>query len=154
MFWYVPSWLEYLNVWKVLTISAYVLAFALVESLFMVGLLVLFSLLFPRHLFKDQFIQQGSSLAALTSISAVLLQRKINLVYRLESWQILVYPLIFLVALGLLVWLLAFLFERIPFLKYIIAALAERMTAFLYLYVPLGAVGLIVVLVRNILQLS
>jgi len=154
MFWYVPSWLEYLNIWRVLIISAYVLAFALIESLFMAGLLVMFSLLFPRHLFKDQFIVIGSSLAALTSIGAVLLQRKINLVYRLEVWQILVYPFVFLVTIGLSVWALAFLFERIPLLSRIVATIAERMTGFLYLYVPLGVAGLMVVLARNILRLS
>jgi len=154
MFWYVPSWLEYLNIWRVLIISAYVLAFALIESLFMAGLLVMFSLLFPRHLFKDQFIVIGSSLAALTSIGAVLLQRKINLVYRLEVWQILVYPFVFLVTIGLSVWALAYLFERIPLLSRIVATIAERMTGFLYLYVPLGVAGLMVVLARNILRLS
>jgi len=154
MFWYVPSWLEYLNIWRVLIISAYVLAFALIESLFMAAFLVMFSLLFPRHLFKDQFILTGSSLAALVSIGAVLLQRKINLVYSLESWQILVYPLIFLVVMVLLVWLFAFLFARIPLLRRVTAMIAERMTGFLYLYVPLGVAGLMVVLVRNLLQLS
>lgn len=120
----------------------------------MAGLLVMFSLLFPRHLFKDQFIVIGSSLAALTSIGAVLLQRKINLVYRLEVWQILVYPFVFLVTIGLSVWALAFLFERIPLLSRIVATIAERMTGFLYLYVPLGVAGLMVVLARNILRLS
>ncbi len=59
MFWYVPSWLEYLNIWKVLTISAYVMAFGLAESIFMTGGLVLFSLFFPDRVFKKHYILLG-----------------------------------------------------------------------------------------------
>jgi hypothetical protein len=151
MFWYVPSWLEYLNLWKVLTIAAYVLAFALFESLLMLGLLVLFSLFFPPRIFKDRFIVQGASLAALTSLAAFMLQRKINLVYRLELWQLELYPLVLLVALVFVVLALGLLFERLPFLARLVQAIAERLTIFAYFYLPLGLLGLAVVILRNLI---
>ena len=150
-FWYVPSWLEYLNVWSVMVIIAYVLAFALFESAAMLALLVLFSLFFPPRLFKSKYVLQGSCLAALICIGAFLLQRKINLVYRLELWQLLAYPLVGLLLGVLLVLLLAFLFDRFPRLSRLVSALVERMVIFVYIYVPLGLLALLVVLVRNII---
>jgi len=150
-FYYVPSWLEYLSLWSVSIIIAYVLAFALFESAGWLALLVFYSLFFPRKVFKEKFVLLGSSLAALICIGAVLLQRKINLVYRLELWQLLVYPLAGLLLSVLLVFLLAFLFERIPLLSRLVNAIVERMVIFVYIYVPLGLLALLVVLVRNII---
>jgi ABC-type phosphate/phosphonate transport system permease subunit len=149
--WYVPSWLEYLSVWSVLIVVAYVLAFALFESAFMLALVVFFSLFFPRKVFKEKYVLQGSSLAVLISVGAVLLQRKINLVYRLELWQLLAYPLVGLLLCVLLVVLLAFLFDRIPLLSRLVSTVVERMVIFVYIYVPLGLLALLVVLVRNII---
>jgi len=121
--WYAPSWLEYLSLGSVLIIIAYVLAFALLESAGLLALVVLFSLFFPPRYFKEQYALQGSSLAALLSIGAALLQRKINLVYRLELWQLLVYPLVGLLACIALTLLLAFLFNRLPLLTRLANAL-------------------------------
>ena len=148
---YTPSWLEYLSVWSILIIVAYVLGFALFESLCLLALAVVFSLFFPPRLFKQQYALQGSALAAAVSVGAVLLQRKINLVYRLELWQLVAYPLVFLLAVVLLVFLLDFLFRRFPRLSRLVAALLERMLIFVYIYVPLGVLGLLVVLIRNII---
>jgi hypothetical protein len=149
-FWYVPSWLEYLNIWKVLIIAAYVAAFALIESLFMTGLLLLFSLFFPQRFFKDRFVFQGASLAGLISLAAFLLQRKINLVYRLELWQLGLFPVLLFLGLVIAAMLLNLIFIRIPALARFVGGLAERLTVFAYFYIPLGLVGLVVVIVRNL----
>jgi len=150
MFWYVPSWLGYLNVWKILIILAYVLAFGLVESLAMSGFLLLFSLFFPVRIFKVNYVALGSSLAGLVSLVAVLIQRKINLIYRLELWQTAVYPLAFLFGMALFVLFLSWLFWRLPILAQIVNSIAERMTLFAYLYTPLGLIGMLVVIGRNL----
>ena len=150
-FWNVPSWLEYLNIWSVLIIIAYVLAFGMFESVALLALLVFYSLFFPRKVFKAHYALVGSSLAALICIGAFLLQRKINLVYRLEFWQLLAYPLVGLLLSILLVVLLAFLFERFPLLGRLVNAGIERMVIFVYIYVPLGTLALLAVLVRNII---
>ena len=114
LFWYVPSWLEYLNIAKVLTIAAYVLAFALIESLALTPGAAGFLALLPRTLLQRQIYPAwAASLAALISLAAVLLQRKINLVYRLELWQLVVYPLAFLLLLIVAVLVFSYLFERL-----------------------------------------
>ena len=151
LFWYIPSWLEYLNIAKILAIVAYVLAFALLESLALTLGLVVFSLFFPARFFKDKFTLQGASLAALISLAGVLLQRKINLVYRLELWQLVVYPLAFLLLLIVAVLVFSYLFERLPFLSRLVSGIADRLTVFAYLYLPLSLLGLVVVLLRNLI---
>ena len=150
MFYQVPSWLFYMNVWNVVTISAYVLAFALFESLVLLGFLGLISLALPRRYFRDHFVAQGSVLMVILGGGAYLLQRKIGLIYKLSTWQLIVYPIIVLVSLLLLNFLFVFIFERFERIPRLISAFTEWMTVFGYIYLPLGLLGLAVVLVRNL----
>jgi hypothetical protein len=149
-FWWVPSWLEYLSAWSVLIIIAYVMAFALVESLALMALMVLLSLILPRRVFKDQFILQGSTLTAALGLGAFLIQRNVSRIYRLELWQTLAYPVLVVAGILALVFISYFVFSRIALLSRLALAIAERMTIFAYLYVPLGLIGLIVVVARNL----
>ena len=150
LFWYIPSWLEYLSLWKVLIITCYVLAFDLIESLAMALLTILFLNVFPKKVINDRFVLIASALSVVVSLAAFLLQRKISLVYRLEIWQILLYALIFLLLMVagafFLSWVLAYQSKISRFG----AELADRMTIFVYIYVPLGLIGLIVVILRNL----
>ena len=149
-FWWVPSWLEYLSVWGILVIFAYVAAFALVESLVILALLIGLGLLLPRKIFKDQFIVQGSALSLLLGLGAFLIQRNVGVIYRLKLEQTLLYPALILGAAILLVFISSFLFKRIHILSRFAQAVAERMTIFAYLYVPMGLIGLLVVVIRNL----
>jgi hypothetical protein len=147
----VPGWLEYLSIWSILIITAYVLAFALLESICLLGLVVFLSLFFPPRFFKEIYILQGSSLALFWCTGAWLIQRKITLIYRLELWQLAVYPLVVLLSSIVLVFLMAFMFRRFLFLSRLGKMVVERMVIFVYIYVPLGALGLLVVLLRNMI---
>lgn len=148
--WWVPSWLEYLSIWSILIILAYVLAFALFESLAVFSLIVFLGLLFPKKYFKDQFIVQGSALSALLGVVAFLVQRKISLIYRLELWQTLTYPALILIGVIALVPIISIVLKRINLLSRLALVIAERMTIFAYLYVPLGLIGALVVIARNL----
>lgn len=150
VFWWVPSWLEYLSIWSVLVIIAYVLAFALFESLAVFSLVVILGLLFPQKYFKDQFIVQGSALSVLLGVVAFLVQRKVSLIYRLELWQTLAYPAMILIGAIALVPIISFVFKRFNRLSHLALAVAERMTIFAYLYIPMGLIGVLVVIARNL----
>ena len=150
-FWYVPSWLEYLSVWSILIIFAYVLAFGLFESVMLLGLPLLFSLSLPVRRFREQFVVQGSALALALCGGAVLVQRRVGFIYNLENWQLLALPLLALLGLIILSLILSFLFERFKALARLLQAFAERMTVFGYLYAVLGLAGLVVVILRNLL---
>jgi hypothetical protein len=149
-FWWIPSWLEYLSLWGVLTIIAYVLAFSLFESLAVMGLIILLSLLFPRKIFKDQFIVQGSALSVALGLGAFLLQRDVGVIYNMELEQIFLYPALILLGIVFMVYFFSFLFRKISVLSRLALAVAERMTIFTYIYVPLGLVGMVVVIARNL----
>jgi hypothetical protein len=150
MFWYVPSWLEHLSIWSVATTAAYVLSFALLESIIVFVLVCSLSLVFPRRIFKQQFTAQACSIVAGLSVGAYLLQRKMKLIYRLSYLELLVYPVMILLCLVILILILYYIFKRFEYIARFIRLLAERMTVFLYVYVPLGLLGWLVVIFRNI----
>jgi hypothetical protein len=150
MFWYVPSWLEYLSIWSVVITAAYILSFALLESCIIFGLLCLFLMVFPTRIIKEQFIAQSCSIVTGLSVAAFLLQRKMKLIYRLTYLQLLAYPVFFLFTIIILILVLAFVFRHFEFLARFVRGVAERMTIFLYVYVPLGCLGLLTVLFRSI----
>jgi hypothetical protein len=50
----------------------------------------------------------------------------------------------------LVVYFSSFLFRKIPRLSRLTLAVAERMTVFVYLYIPLGLIGVLVVVARNL----
>lgn len=140
----------YLNIWQIAIIFAYVLAIALFESAIIFALIVLLSLVFPTRRFKDQFIAQSCIVVLLITVVALLAQQNINQVYRFSVRQLVVYPLVVLAALLLLLYLFSFIFERFVGLRRFLDRIADRMTIFSYIYIPLSLLGLVVVLLRNV----
>ncbi len=151
MFFQVPSLLFYMRVWDVLIISAYVLAFALFESTVVLGLLLIFSLVLPTKYFKDNFVAQGSTVVLMISMGAVALQRKMKIMYRLDGWELILYPFVILAAIVFVIFAASYIYDRFNILPRIINTVAERMIVFVLLYVPLSILGLLVVFVRNII---
>jgi hypothetical protein len=148
--WYLqkmPGWLPYLSIWKVLSILAYTQAFALFESVMLVFLLIALAAILPARWFKDRFIAQGSVIAFTTALWAILFQ----IISRATSgWT----------PTKLFLWLSLFLLSLVLSCVFIhrsknaaqsVNALAERLSVFFYIYVPLGLVGLVIVIARNIL---
>lgn len=148
--WYLPSWMEYLSVPSLLVMAAYTLGYVLLESAVMLGLVVLVSLAFPRSVFRSQFVAVGCTLALALGAGAVLVQRRVSIIYDWEIWQVAAYSAAVLVGVVLLILLVAWLYRRFPRLLSLVNSLAERMTIFAYLYVPLGIIGLAVVIIRNL----
>jgi hypothetical protein len=149
-FFYTPSWLEYLSVWSILIIFTYVLAHSLVESFIMLIVPLAFTLVFPARRFKQQFVAQASVQALALGAGALLLQRQVSILYKLETWQIILFPLLALAALVVLALALSVLFGSYPGLQRLVQTFAERMTVFGLLYGSLGLASLLVVLARNI----
>lgn len=150
MFFQLPSWLGYLSLGKILALAAYVLSFALVESLVMFGLLLGLAALLPERFLRRDFAVQGSLLAGLVGTGAYLVQRKIGLLYKLEPEQLALYSLATLAAIILAPLLYTPLLERLPKAGDLLRTLAERMTVFAYLYIPLGLLALLATLWRNL----
>jgi hypothetical protein len=142
-----PGWLPYLSITKVLSILAYVQAFSLFESGLLLLVLILLGAILPARFFRDKFTAQGSVLAFTLILWAIVFQI-INTTT--ETWtpgQLLLWAVLLLASLVIL----CVLVRRSERLAQITTAVTERLTVFLYIYVPLGLLGLAVVVARNIL---
>jgi hypothetical protein len=146
----VPSWLQFLNLWDNVSVFAYTQAFALLESVLVLLLLIVLSLLLPAPFFRDKFAAQGSVTVFVASCWAVVFQ---SLRGEVRAWSLGESLLWFALSL-LTIGVSCLVIYRLERLERVVGAFAERLTVLLYLYVPLGLVGLIIVVARNILGLG
>lgn len=151
LFYELPSWLFYLGIGKILVLVAYALSFALLESALLFAFACLYSLLLPVRVFRAQFIAQGSLLVGLVSLAAVTAQRNLGKIPQLQSWEVIVYPLAAVLMLIPILLLSTWVFERLNPLPLLLQSLAERISVFSYLYLPLGLLSLALVVIRNLL---
>jgi hypothetical protein len=142
IFFQYPSYILSYTVWEIFAIVAYHMAFALLESALVVAVFVTVAFLLPGKWFKEGFAWKASlgiiTLAALSIYLQAVMnnQPKIN-------W------LAMQLGRGVLAWLAAMLVTHfVPFVRKILLDILDRLTVFLYLYLPIGLVSLLVVIVR------
>ena len=150
MFWHVPSWMKFYNIQEILTISAFVLVFALIEGLIIMGILLLFVILLPGKEFRDNFIPTGCTIITIIGFSAYLLQRNMEIIYDLELWELVLYPILILSAVIILIFLLSWIFHRFESPARIISTIAERMIVFLFIYITLSILGFFLIMLDSI----
>ncbi|HSL27836.1 MAG TPA: hypothetical protein VK900_01450 [Anaerolineales bacterium] len=144
LFWDLPSWLYFLTIPEILPLFAYAFTTNLLETgLILVGLNLLAALL-PRAWFRASFVARSFWLLALgmgyLMAFASLLGKEEDYPAGMLSWSPLVFGLIFIVSL---------LLDRFPRIRALAEQIADRLTIFLYLTIPLSLISLFVVLVRN-----
>jgi len=145
--WKVPSWSYYLSAFEFLSILAYALVVDLLESLAILGLLVLGAALLPRRWLSDVFVSRGTACAAiglgLLAVCSGSLQT--DALTPLPTTVLRFWPaaLAFLLAA-------AFYAGGASRFRSLIENLAERAVVFLFLSIPLSLMALIVVVVRNL----
>jgi hypothetical protein len=151
MIWFfqkMPGWQPFLDAWAILSILAYALAFALLESLILLGLLVVLAAILPARALRARFVALGSTLVLATTFWTIIFQLIFEPV--ILYWSGAEFALWFGLALVSII-LAMLLVHRSRRAQGIVSALADQLTVFAYLYVPLGLLGLVVVLARNIL---
>jgi hypothetical protein len=141
-----PGWIPYLNIWKILSIFAYTQAFALLESAFILLLLTILAVILPARLFRDKFAVQGTTIVFMTTFWTILFQ---SIFFNVRQWALAQFFVWFGLSLVSIV-IACVLVHRSRRIEKAVSALAERLTVFLYIYIPLGLLGLIVVIIRNI----
>jgi len=143
-----PSRVMYFRPWEVFSIFMYMMAVALVESLLVVGGLALLGVVLPSKWLREGFSYKGFLAILVGTAAAIWYQRSLggDLPPKKTLLLWMAAPLILL--LGLLA--LSHLFPR---LGLFLTSLVERFTVFAYLYLPLGFLGLLVVLLRNVFPL-
>jgi len=140
-----PSFLLYLSVWDILSVFSYMMAFALLEGILVTTGLVFLGVVLPKKWFRDGFVYKAFLVLLVIAIDMILLQKTmgINLpdvhaLYREAEITV-------LVLLGLIL-----LFHNIPPLQKIVVYLVDGFGIMVYIYVPIGAISLLVVLIRNL----
>lgn len=145
LFWELPSWLYYLTVPEIVPLFAYALVTNLLESLLVLAGLNLFFFVLPGKWFHESFVARASLFVSLVlgylMYFASLFGKEGDYPEGLLLWS----P-------GVLVasFLLSLVLVKITFVKKMLEALADRLTIFLYLIIPLSGISLLMVLIRNI----
>jgi hypothetical protein len=143
-FWRLPSWLYFSTVGEIVVILAYLFSVNFLESILVLLAPVFMSIILPQKWFHDRFVTKGILLVSLGLGYLLYFDGKIQadapFPYELAKWT----PLIFVPILALV-----FLLDRVGFIGRILEELADRLTIFLYIFVPLTAVSLLIVLIRN-----
>ena len=137
-FWRLPSWLNFSTLGQVAILFSYTVTVNFFESVLVLLALVLFGLILPANWLMDSFVTKGSLLALLGLGGMMALN------------QYLRDDLIFFAAMVAGAVLLTFVLDRLAFVRKMLEEIAGRMTVFLYLWMPISAIAVLTVLVRNI----
>lgn len=141
-----PAWLYYLDIWQVLSIFAYTQLFAFVESLLIAAALVLVAVVLPATVLRGTFVPTATAIILLSAVWALLAQYNDGVLRQLSMRQMALWAAAYVISL-LATW---FLLRRWQPLRQGLHTLAEKISALLYLYVPLSAASLLIVLIRNL----
>lgn len=147
-FWKVPSWLFFMNAGDILSVLPYLLATNLAESLVVLCGPLFLSLVLPKTWFHDVFVGRGAalSIAVLGYMMYLANQFKNKSDYptlSLQLWSVL------LALAGIAV--LGYLFGQFRVLRRIIELISDRVTIFVYIFVPLSILSVLVIIVRSLL---
>lgn len=133
---------------EIFAVFSYLMAFALIESLLIMSGLIMMGFVLPGSWFKEGFAYKGFITILVTGIAMVQLNRYLfSLNYEIPPLGVIYLGSgITLVLLLSLIWV----FHRVSKLQKVLVTLQERLQIFIYLYVPLGILGLTVVVLRNL----
>jgi len=140
-----PSLILRHSVGETLSVLCYMLAFSLFESLFLIGGELLVSMFLPRKWFLEGFAYKGFISILVFTIAMIVLQN--NLTNTLPPVNILY--LGFAIAISVIV-VMFFLLDKVAVFRKTLLAIEERLQVFVYIYVPLGILGIVVVVFRNL----
>jgi len=139
----ITNWSLYFNMPDILSIYAYILTGALIESCILISALLIISLILPSKLFLDRFILRGTILTMtfLGSIMYLYSQTLTSGILGMITtwfWFFMASTMILLV-----------LSESIPVIARFFELIADRCTIFLYIYLPISLISVFVVIIRN-----
>ncbi len=141
MFRSVPSWLFYMSQSDFIGSIAYHLTFTVFETLLAFIILLAMGFLIPRRWTPEPFLTLSSVLIVELSIMAIVFQQLV-LQYSSLHWMAVSCLIILAASLVIL--------PKIPRLQQITRILAERLTILTFLYIFFDAIGVIIVIIRNL----
>jgi hypothetical protein len=144
--WKLPSWIQFLILGDILIVFAYSMTSALLESLFILSILLLACMFLPARWMRNVFVTRGTT-AVVFGFGSIML-----FMYRYAEIGYSFISNLFLWSLaGLVVAILmAFLSTHIRGMVRVTAWVSDQVTVFLFLLIPISLVSLLVVIYRNI----
>ena len=133
---------------EILATFAYLMAFALIESLIIMSALLMVGFILPQKWFREGFAYKGFITTLVAGIAMIILHYYLfSLNYEIPSMKVIYLGLgITIILLIALLWVT----QNRPQLQKFLLAMQERLQIFIYFYIPLGIVGLTVVVLRNL----
>jgi hypothetical protein len=131
---------------EILSIFAYMMSVALLESIAFTVLLVLLSAILPSSWLRDGFAYKGFVIVVIAAAASILFQRFLPDDY--PSTLMLAASTI--VPILLVITLIA-VSRTFPRLRSLLLDIQDRISIMLFIYIPIGILSLVVVLFRNLL---
>jgi len=143
-----PSFILYFKLGQILVIFFYMMGFALLESLLALLGLLMISIILPVDWFRNGFIYKSFVTMA---VGAAAMLRLEYLIMASNSRSSPIYEVYIWAAITVGVWIFFLVFSHLfEKLQKSAIFIADRIGVMAYLYVPLGIIGLLVVLFRNL----
>ncbi len=142
----VPAWILRLTTWELIGVIAYTQAYALLESLVVLIILVVLGLLLPARLFRKKFIAYSTMLVLITTIWAVLAHYNDGYIRLMDFLHFLPWLGLYFLSIGI-GYLLVWRYDRVASS---IQAILERIMVLSFIYVFIAIFSVFVVIFRNI----
>lgn len=141
----IPSFILYFTPKEIGSIFAFMMAFALLESLAVTGLLTLLSAALPSRWLREGFAFKGFVILLVAAGTAILFQKSLG-DYFPSVPILLAYSILPLLMIVFLIWVV----QSRPRVQSILLNIQDRILIMMFIYVPLGVLSLGVVLFRNL----
>jgi len=145
--WRFPSWSYFLSINEILVIGAYSAVVNLFESLIVLCAPLVLALLLPKQWFSERFISAGSLLSMLIGGYFIYFSSVSEAADSFSYTPLIQVVVFFIIAIGL-----SILLSRVHVVSNLISSFADRAQIFLYLSLPVSALSVLVVIVRNLIK--
>ena len=147
--WKLSAWLLFLNLGEIFTIFSYAMAANLVESLLILLVLVVASVLLPSHVLREDFAVRGVILAT-GFIGALMAFVRLQMQFGVEGGASLFIGPILVIALTALLVGLSTRPRLMYSIRSVISWISDRLVIFLFILLPLFLISSVYILLRNV----
>lgn len=139
------SFILYFTLPEIADIFAFMMTFALLESLIVLGFLLFLSAILPAGWLKDNFAFKGFVILIVMTVAAIIFQNALTTRFP-PTWMLLVSLFLPVIVIAFLIWS-----TRLnPKFQVFLLNIVDRIQIMLFVYLPIGLFSLIVVLYRNL----
>ena len=142
-FWKVPSWLYFLGPGEIAAILSYTFVSSLLECTIILFIFLFASLVLPSRLLYNKFAVRGSLIVYSLTFWVVLFNLN-SLIQLPTTSDVITFGIGALVTSALAM----IIVDRISLVQRLVISLGNRLTIFLYLWLPLSLLGIVVIIFR------